>query len=166
MAEPIGQTLKRYFENPDELHSDLERDQVIHEETVRMELARQAELFSKWSRLEILANEQLEAYKEHTNVTIWLSAKAQARGVLKASGEKDTASRAEELAYQSEGYLHAKHYLRKWETLAGLLKTAVATMYQRKDMLQSLNSRQKVDLDGLPSDATGVAIRDRWQGRQ
>ena len=131
---------------------------VDHEDVLSSMLA-QAQIFMEWSYLQVKAEMEAKKARFYLEEEIEPQCRAEAEISLKAEGERATVERKRDYVVQHEDYKTARqHYLVAHER-ALVLKRVVDALFQKKDMLQSLNSRQKVEFDALQHDRSP----DAWE---
>lgn len=138
---------KRYRADLSVMEEDARNDLTIDRDDVLLNMLHQAELCFKWGRITALAQSEYEQTKRAYSASGWNAAKYAAREALSAAGEKITESRLDEEAWRNTGYQAIAKRLSEIELIYETLKKAESAMWQRKDMLQSLNSRQRAELE-------------------
>ncbi len=124
----------------------------VSDDDVLTSMLRQAQTFMEWAYLQVRAEMDAKRARLYLEETILPLCRVKAEAHLKDAGERATVEKKHDLAVNEEDYkLAQQHYLVAQER-ALVLKRVVDALFQKKDMLQSLNSRQRVELDALPHD--------------
>lgn len=159
MSEPLKAMFDHYCQHPEKLDEDAFRDVNLDAEGVVDGMLTQAETYLKWARLSAIAEAQYEELEHHVKKVCWYEACSYARDSIAKTGDKPTEQRINEIATSSKDYQRHVLMLNKASAIAATFKRIEYAMLQRKDMLQSLNSRQRAELDLLPRDPEVVAQR-------
>lgn len=146
-----------------ELYAQLTRDPLRLEQQIRAavtmaqhdilgDIMRQSQIFMEWSYLHILAESDAKRAKVYWQEHVTAQCREQAEIVLPNEGRKATRDSIAERAAQMPEYKRAQTAYFEAEELASVLKAVVDSLKQKKDMIQSINSRQKVELGDYKSD--------------
>jgi hypothetical protein len=138
--------------NPDLFEQESENVLKIPEGSIASAMIHQAELYRVWATYSVMANDELSRFKDYIKDVVWSDCRMAARQSLEENGEKVTESRLDELANRSNLYVKQREILRDAEIRAGKFRVVEQALLQKKDMLQSLNSRQCRELSMLPSE--------------
>lgn len=144
--------LNRLFTNPQALEEEIAKAVTVDDDNIYGELANQPGLLAKWGVLVALAKGELADLSRSANSVVWNTVKSKQRNLLKDQKEKVTEKRVEELAYQDEGYLQAANTLARYNVFVSVLEKVESAVWQKMQSLQSMNSRQKRELEGYPGD--------------
>jgi len=124
---------------------------VDHEDVLSSMLA-QAQSFMEWSYLQVKAEMEAKKARFYLEEEIEPQCRAEAEVSLKAEGERATVERKRDYVVKHDDYKTARQHYLVTQERALVLKRVVDALFQKKDMLQSLNSRQKVEFDALQHD--------------
>ena len=148
-----------YQELYDELKDDPVALQAAIEEAVRIDqqamlfdLLRQAQVFATWGFLLALADTEAKRLRLRMEEEVLPAARQQAEAVLKEQDRKATVQAKDDLARQDKNYKAAQHAFLLANERASVFKRVVEALSHKRDMLQSLNSRAKVELGALPQE--------------
>lgn len=136
-----------YAENPDKL--DEVADQVLSVEESRLAecLATQASDYFYWSNLHSVAKYEVEKQEHHVS-TVLIDCRMTAREhIEKEKKLRPTKDAVEEQALAEPVYQRAVEQLIKIKYLASRFAELRSAIYQRGDMLQSLNARHCKELN-------------------
>lgn len=153
-----------YLADQAALEADACRDLAIDRDSpIEGYLYTQAQDYFKWATLAAISEARAAAQKYRVKEELWPLARAQARTVLKASGERITESQVDDCAAVNAAYRSGQTKLVELEEVAGTLRAAERAMAQRLEMLRSLNSRQRVEFGGLSQTTDNLNTRDVYQ---
>jgi hypothetical protein len=145
----IRELFELYFDNEEELWQDMDKAIHIQEGQIPQQQQQQAELYLHWARLHALAEAEVAKQEEFISHYVWPMAKERA---AKALGEKrQTQAAIESLIHADPEYQHESEERRKLRDLARYLAKMENAMFIRKDMLQSIGARQRVELENTPN---------------
>lgn len=111
----------------------------------------QAHLYYKWANLATIADARAAKQRILVKEELWPLAREGARVTLTNKGDKVTESRIDDVASVNAAYRGGQSRLIDLEAMAASLRSAERAMHQRLEMLRSINSRQRVELSGMPS---------------
>jgi len=114
----------------------------IQPDDVAEAMRQHSEAYRFWSQLWVIARDEATRMKDHVREVVLADCKARARQEIKSAGERPTDSRVDETAKRDPAYQRSQAAQRDAELKSDLLKETAEALSQRKDMLQSLNSRQ------------------------
>lgn len=135
--------------DPDKLQRDIAEAVRVSQDDVLTSMMRQAQLFMEWGYLQVLAEMDAKKARIQWEEVELPQCKAIAETRLKEAGEKFTVDRKLDMARQMPDYLTAyEHYLVALER-SMIFAKVVDALRQKKDMIQSLNSRQRVELGAI-----------------
>jgi hypothetical protein len=149
MSESFKAVLERYVADPDLLDRDSQRDIALHEADLKHQMFEHASVYLKWSRLSVMAASQLKSLQHHVEKVLWLEAKAEARQLLTAAGEKPTEGRLDEIASANTQYRNHVAMLMRASSISETLKNVVFAFMHRRDMIQNINITQNSELKNL-----------------
>lgn len=151
-----------------ELRDDVEEIQrqiaavvVISPTDVTQDLLTQAQRFMEWAYYHALAEDEVRRLKVELEETALPEAKRLAERILTEQGRKVTVASLEETAFQDENYRAVREKYLDAQARASILRRVIEALWQKKDMIQSLNARHRVELAALPQDIPPVFIGDR-----
>jgi hypothetical protein len=144
--------LEQLFQSPNMLEEELRAVCVVDQNAIRTDIVRQSSLYMKWAYLSSLAENKTAMLKRKIEEEILPAARAEAEHRLVERGRKVFKQTIEDIAYESTIYRVAREDLENWKLVTSILRKVEFALVQKKDMLQSLNSRQKVELSALPED--------------
>lgn len=122
-----------------EIDRDLPLDDYLHT---------QASHYFKWGALAAIAEGRAARQKYRVKEELWPIARTNARTYLKTAGEKITEGAVDDKAMLDAVYRKGLELLNDLEVVANTLRSAERAMAQRVDMLRSVNSRQRSELEG------------------
>ena len=147
--EELYESLKR---DPGMLQHEIARAVRIDRDRLHTDMLHHATVYMTWGYLEALAHRDAKKAKAHLEEELLPQARIKAELELKKVGRKATVRAIDDVAHSDPTYLIARNAMLDAQAFASVLKRVVEALSHRKDMLQSLNSRQKVELDSLPAD--------------
>lgn len=137
---------QQYCDNPDLLDTTSSEALRIHEGSEGAALRHQAESYRHWAQLSIIADDEAVRLKDHVKEVVWSDCYLRAVQRLDEEGTKATEKRIEALARRDPQYQRSLESLRDAERRSSEFKSIEQAFWQRRDMLQSLNSRQCKEL--------------------
>lgn len=140
------QLFELFLEDPKELEDAIETDLTVSRDDVHPHLTDQAGLYFKWARLAAIAESRAERQKILVKEDLAPRARKTARTLLGGETKKPTEKAIEDQALMDLHYKAGVTLLHDLEEVAATLKGAERAMAQRAEMLRSLNSRQRVEL--------------------
>lgn len=138
--------------NPALLQQRIADSVRVSSEDVLTSMLRQAQVFMEWAYLASRAEMDAKKARLYLEEEIEPKLREEAEGILKANGERATVERKRDVVVQHPDYKTSKQHWLVAQERALVLKRVVDALFQKKDMLQSLNSRQKVEFEALPAD--------------
>lgn len=140
--------------DPDALQREIASVVRVSDDDVLTSMLRQAQTFMEWAYLQVRAEMDAKKARLYLEEEMEPECRDRAEASLKEEGTRATKDRMQDIVVRMADYKTAQqHYLVAQER-ALVLKRVVDALFQKKDMLQSLNSRQRVELDALPHDRT------------
>jgi hypothetical protein len=123
---------------------DAEADKILSVSDQGMEAAMKAqpEIYRHWAQLAVIAQDEHMRKKDHVREVVWSDCYLRAAKLLEEEGTKQTEKRIEATAKRDGYYQRMLQELRDCEKLAATFKAVEQALQQKKEMLQSLNSRQ------------------------
>ena len=128
----------------------VEADVVVDEGNLPREIARQAQVLCHWGRLCVIAEADYLEKKRILEYEVMPLSKIRARAILKEMGEKTSEARIDEEVCKDQNFRNAKEAVDMAYINLTLFKKVEGAIFQKKDMIQSLNKRQHVELDSHP----------------
>jgi len=147
-----SEILNRYQKHPELLECDLADAIRIDQQNMLSDMVRQAEIFMHWAILHAHADQAAKRQKRVVEEEILPRARVRAEAVCAENGRRATVQNMNDIAMSDPEYTVAVKLLEKLQQTAAVMKRVEEAFRQRKDMLQSLNSRQRVELESLPID--------------
>jgi hypothetical protein len=142
----------QFLDDPESLEADANADlEITRDEPVDGYLYDQAQRYFKWASLASIAEAKASAQKHLVKEVLWPLARRNARIFLERSGGRITEGALDDGALMDEDYSQGRTKLVELEEVASVFRGAERAMQQRMEMLRSLNSRQRVELDKLSS---------------
>jgi len=133
----------------------------LDQNAMLMDMVRMSSLHGKWAFLSSLAEAEVKKHKRIVEEEILPLCRTEAEQLCKEQNRKVLKQTLDDIAKEDPGYKSAMEELDTLHLLASILKNAaVAALLTKRDMLQSLNSRQKVELGALPHDHTAFNFDD------
>jgi hypothetical protein len=127
--------------NPALLREMIVRDLSINDNAIMMEMATQPLKYAKWAYFEACAEEAVRrADAAHKEIL------AEVKNTIRSNGKISVAA-CDDLAIVDPRVVQAKTFLLDRETVSGLLKQVRIGSSQKKDMIQSINSRQRAEME-------------------
>lgn len=145
-------------ESPENLQAAIEDAVRIDRQAVLHDLMRQAQVFSTWGYLLALAETEAKRAKLSMEEDALPAARVNAAKLLKEREEKVTVKAKDDLAIQDMAYRAAQAIYITASERVSIYKRVLEALSQKRDMMQSLNSRAKVELGSLPQEDFG------WMG--
>jgi hypothetical protein len=156
-----------FCENPELLgQMALEDLKIDRDAPLQPYLYEQAQNYFKWASLASLAQAKANAQRFKVKEELWPEARQEARGSLEGNSAKVTEGRIDDLAMLDEDYRAGQTSLVELEHVAETLRAAERAMAQRLEMLRSLNSRQRGEFGGIPTDDVVQEATEAFQGRK
>lgn len=150
MADSIRETYQKYLEDPEVMYADQDQCIGIDEEFITRNQISVAETYLHWARLHAYARNEEAKQDELINQQIWPAAKEKAKEKLEEKGVRVTGTVTDVLCYQDPLYQQASRVRLAMRALAEDLNNMKNALYMKKEMLQSIGARQRVEIDGLP----------------
>lgn len=141
---------EHYVKNPDAVIGDAKDAIKINPQDVMRDMLFHTEQYLHWAHLASLADADARRKKREIQEILLPEARENARVDLETSGSKATIAAVNDIALSNKKYREAAARLDDAEELSSLLKKVELAMFQRRDMLQSFNSRQKLELSTMP----------------
>ncbi len=151
----MGSYQQQYNElkkDPEALQARIEEAVVMNREAIHTDLLRQAQIFMSWAYMHALAERDAKRLKLNLEEDVLVSARRKAETQLLGEDKRPTIEAKNDIARSDPSYKVAQKVYIQAETLALVLKRVLEALTHKRDMLQSLNSRQKVELSALPED--------------
>lgn len=142
MSSSLRALYEKYCQDPELLDRDAEEAVRIHSSDVEKDLGAHAGIYLHWSRLSVEAEHEAAVIESYVDGFVKNDCRFRARQLLEQSREKITESRVDEIASRDPLWLRQQKLLSNAKKIASVFKRVENAMWQRKDMLQSLNSRQ------------------------
>lgn len=168
MLSNISELFVQLSASPIEFERAVRSDIAIVEESLLGDMARHAGIFLKWAHLSAMAEISFKRVENEVKYVRWKESKDRVRLRFNIDEIKLTNVRLDEEAAADPEYQRHKQAVYAAEEIMLYFKKVESAMWQRKDMLQSVNSRQRVELDALPSDMVGrqEAVREMLRSRR
>ncbi len=144
--------------NPALLQAKITEAVKTDHEDVLQDMLRQASTYMKWGYVQVLAEQEAKKLKFHLDEEVMPVARAKAEKIILDSGQKATVQRTNDLAASDPNYTMTRNVLIEAQTLAAILKKVCESLAHKRDMLQSLNSRQKIELAAIPDESVPPII--------
>lgn len=135
--------LYRELQDPEKFEKEIVADVEIKPAQLETQMVQQSSLYIKWAMLASVGDTFAKQMKITVEETLLPLAREKARESLKAQGRKATVQEVNDWAMQESAYKAGKEDYEKKRAFAQMLKKVEDTMIQKKDMLQSINARQK-----------------------
>ena len=148
--ETFDQLYARLRESPEALNAKLRADCQMGDGDVIPSLQRQAQTYMEWGYIHAAAEAEARRAKYEFQEDIPALFRERAEDACKAEGKKATINSVQDKLVLMDPYRDARIAFIKAEQLANCAKHAVEAMKHRLYSLQSLNSRQKSELNTLP----------------
>ena len=162
--ETLRATYFRLLGNLESLDQEADEDERVNPEDVQENLALHAEDYLHWARHATVAELDYLDAKDSLD-SVKAEAKRNARTALASAGTKVTEGTVEELAAIDPAVLAAQQKANltygNWQRFRNVERAMAA----RKDMIQSLNSRQVKEMTFYPDD-TLEEVRERFRQSQ
>lgn len=107
--------------------------------------------YFKWANLATIADAHAARQRNVVKEELYPIARERARATIMQRGDKPTEAKVDDLASVDAAYRGGQSRLVDLEAMAASLRAAERAMFQRLEMLRSINSRQRVELSGIPS---------------
>ena len=138
--------------DPEALQEAIEGAVKINRAVVLEDLFRQAQVYMTWGYLLALADTDAKRLKLNMEEDVLPKARIGAVIELKAAGEKITIASKDDIAKQDPSYKQVQTMLITAQQRAAIYRKVVDALDHKRDMLQSLNSRQKVEIGSVPQE--------------
>ena len=135
---------ERLKNDPAAMQQEIAQIVRVSDDDVLSSMMRQASVFMEWAYLQVRAEIDAKKARIYLEETILPLCRVKAEAYLKAEGERATVEKKNDLAKNEEDYRIAQNHYLVAQERALVLKRVVDALFQKKDMLQSLNSRQRV----------------------
>lgn len=139
-------------DNPVRLQEAIEGAVRIDQQAMLHDLMRQAQVFATWGYLLALAETEAKRLRLRMEEDVLPAARLQAEDVLKEQEKKATVQAKDDMARQDPRYKEVQQKFLAANERAQIFKRVVEALGHKRDMLQSLNSRAKVELGALPNE--------------
>jgi hypothetical protein len=149
----MEQLYEKYTKDTDAFESALLNDLKIKEDLMDRELLFQAERYLKWARLSAIAESRFKAGKRKLDEEQWSVCRDRARKELVRTNQKTTIADVEAQAYKDPLWIEQRNAVLQLEKEHLIFKKAEQAFWQRKEMLMSLNYRQRAEFSMIPSRA-------------
>lgn len=148
--ESYDQIYERLKSSPEALNAKLRRDCQVGDGDVVPSIQEQTQLYMEWGYLHAAAEADARRAKYELQEDIPALFRSKAEDACKEEGKKATIGNVQDKLVLLDPYREARITFIRAEQLATCCKHAVEAMKQRLFSLQSLNSRQKSELNSLP----------------
>lgn len=152
----IDEMFDQFLQDPDALEAKVLEDlEIDRSGDIEEYLRTQSERYFTWAALASVAEARAARQKYVVNDELWPVARTMARAIEEQrseGGRRPSEARIDELAALNDEYRNGRQELVELEKIAGVLRGAERAMAQRLEMLRSLNSRQKVEFEAIPTD--------------
>lgn len=136
----------------DQLKRETDELTKIYADNIEPDMYRQAQAALAMGTMAAVAGDQLKQYKLHIEREVLPSARERAERLLNSAGQKITISGVDSKADAQPIMVRCYKALLEYELALAILTKAEGAMWQRKDMLQSINSRNRQELGTLQDD--------------
>lgn len=140
-----------YCRDPARLVKDSAEAVRVNSSRLEHDLESQSETYLHWARLSAIAESEVASVESHTEDFVFADCCLRARQDLAAAQERPTDARVKECAQRDPVYLKQQVLLNNAKRIAAEFKRIESAMWQRRDMLQSINHRHCRELAGLPN---------------
>jgi hypothetical protein len=140
------QDYQRLKDDPDSLEALIARDVRVSQQDVIADILKQSQIFMAWSYYHVLAEYDAKVLKLRLTEEVYPACRKDAEQKVLDDGRKATKDTIHDYAVLNPVYKVAQENFLWAERRAHVLKAVVEALRQKKDMLQSLNSRQRVEL--------------------
>jgi hypothetical protein len=127
--------------NPSLLREMITRDLAINDSSIMLEMAKQPAQYAKWAYFESRAEEASRKADATYKETLAL-----VKNEIRTAGKISVAA-CDDLATVDERVKSIRDNVLDLEAVSGLLKQVRLGSAQKKDMVQSINSRQKAEME-------------------
>lgn len=142
----LAEFYARVTTDPVYLEEELAKDSNVSRDEIMEGMAAQTGSFARWAYAAARAEDKAKKLKHRAEKIVFSEARLRARE--KGGGNKQTAADLEALANLDPEFQEAKAQQLEAEAIYELLHKAEFVLIQRRDMLQSMNSRQKEEMRG------------------
>ncbi len=147
--ESYEETFERLKGNRALFNAKLRKDCLVGDGDVVPSIQRQAQTYMEWGYLHALAESHCRRAKYELQEDVPAIFRDRAEDACKAAGKKSTINNVQDQLVLLDPYRDARNTFIEAEELALRCKHAVEAMRQKLFSLQSLNSRQKSELNSL-----------------
>lgn len=142
----------RLKDDPEALQVEIEDTVRLSRDLILTDILTQAQRYMTWSYLHALAETDARRLKLNMEEDVLPAARLKAIVVLKEAGEKVTVQSKDDIARSDPSYKQVQVMHNAATQRAMIFRRVVEALGHKRDMIQSLNSRQKVELSALPED--------------
>ena len=146
--------------DPAFLQKEVTKAVRVSKSAIQMDMVRMSSLYMKWAFLSSLAEADVRRQKRRIEEEILPGCRSEAEELCKEQKRKVLKQTLEDIAKEDPGYVSAVTELEDFQLIATILKKVEIALLTKRDMLQSLNSRQKVELVALPHDHDSYDFED------
>lgn len=144
MAELYTSMLKVYSADLGSLEADAANDAAISSD-LNFEIIRHPSLYLKWATLAALAADLHAKQEGYIKYELYPFYYQHHQSSLLASTGKAVVAAIDTAVAAEPAYVEAKKHLQQLALVSTLMQKIENAMYQKKDMIQALASRQKID---------------------
>lgn len=145
----MNELYRKLIEDPSYFDEVSKSDLVIKEGSVGACMHYQAELYRKWAQLYAISADHLSRLKDHIKDVVWSDCYLRAIDTLESEDKRATEKKVEALAKSDPAWQRHQQLMRDAELIAANFRAMEQAMIQRKEMLQSINSRQCKELSSI-----------------
>lgn len=159
MAHKLKELFYEYLDNHDKLFSDMDDAIGINDNNLSRDQKYQPELYLHWSRLHAIGEAEIAKQQAHIDQVVWPAAQERAIAAIKAEDLKATSTLIESKCKIDPLYQQASALRLALQELTRYLEKMANALYMRKDMLQSIGARQRIELESMPDDIDTIKSR-------
>lgn len=147
--ESFAQLYERLRDNPDAFNKKLKQDCAVGNGDVIPSIQAQTQLYMEWGAISAEADARARRAKYEFQEDVPADYRDKASAACQMEGKKVTINNVQDQLVKLDAYKDARERFIEEEKFASYCKHAVEAMKQRLFSLQSLNSRQKSELNSL-----------------
>lgn len=144
---------KRLKDDPEALQREIEDVVRVNRESILTDMLRQAQVYMTWGYLHALAETDARRLKLNMEEDVLPAARVKAIAILEEQKRKATVQAKDDIARNDPSYKQIQGMVILANERVTIFRRVVEALGHKRDMLQSLNSRQKVELTALPEDS-------------
>lgn len=145
----LQQVFEEYCRDPNKLKVDSDEAIRISDPLMPQDIATQSERYLHWAMLASMAEAQLNAVENQLKEYVLPACSIRARQALLRAGERISEDRVKEAAKLDPAYQQQLSVLLNAQKICSVFKKIEHAMWQRKEMIQSLNFRQGRELSSF-----------------